>query len=83
MSRFLGDLRGDLLTCTNALHAIYVSEARAKSDQKDHEERPQKLYICIRFGSILDHFWSGGAHLDALKQSIGNQSGFWGDFDGF
>ena len=33
-------------------------------------------YICIRFGTILDHFWSGGAHLDALKQSIADQSGF-------
>ena len=56
---------------------------KRKSDQRDQEKRWQKLYICIRFESILDHFWVGGAHLDALKQSIADQSGFWGDFDGF
>ena len=80
MSRFLGDLRGDLLTCSNALDAIYVSEARAKSDQKDHEKRFQKLYICIRFGFISDHFWLEGVPLDTLKYSIADQSGFWYDF---
>ena len=54
-----------------------------KSDHKDQEKRFQKLYICIRFGSIFDHFWLGGAPQDALKQRIADQSGFWGDFDGF
>ena len=52
MSRFPGDLRGNLLTCSDASHAMYVSEflllwqfSRGKSDQKYQEKRPKKLYI--------------------------------------